>query len=117
MATVFCDCGTAWLAELINDTLPNTTYAIMWGEATGTVSKAQFEINSPAQDPISAGASISAFNQNQWTATMTASAVRSITQAGLFQAESLTMLVAGDFSTLALATNDRIEFTITLTST
>lgn len=117
MATVFCDCGTAWLTELINNTIPTTTYQVGWGEATGTVSKAQFQINSEAQARVATADSISAFNQEQWTATMTASAVRSITQAGLFHNTSGTLLIVGDFSTISLAQNDRIEFTLTLTST
>lgn len=118
MATVFVDCGTAWVTRLWNGTDVKTNYFIGWGEGTGTVSKGQFVINSeaaPAREQ--AATSITAFNQEQWTATLTATAVRSITQAGLFATTSGPVLIVGDFATLALASQDRIQFTFTLTTT
>ena len=117
MATVFVDCATAWLVDFLDGTQVNTTYQIGWGEGTGTVSKGQFQINSEAQARVSATTSQSLFNQMTWAAVMTASAVRSIAQAALFNNTSGTLLIAGDFATLALQTNDRISFTITLTTT
>lgn len=117
MATVFVDCGTAWITDLQLATQISTTFVIGWGESTGTVSKAQFQINSEAQARVTGVTSESAFNQVTWTAVMTASATRSITQAGLFANNSGGLIIVGDFATLALATNDRISFTFTLTST
>ena len=117
MATVLCDCGTSWLTRLMNATEAATTYFVGWGEGTGTVSKGQFVVNSPVQARETAVTSISAFNQEQWTATLTATAVRSITQAALFSNNSGAPIVVGDFTTLALALNDRISFTVTLTTT
>ena len=117
MATVFCDCGTAWLTQLMNATIAATTYVIGWGEGAGTAAKANTTLFSEVQARETGVTSISAFNQEQWTATMTATAVRSITNAGLFHNTSGTLLIKGDFSTLALAQNDRVSFTITLTST
>lgn len=122
MATFFCDCGTAWLTQLMNATVVATTYFIGWGTggpATGSnvVSKGATAISSEVQARNSAGSSISAFNQQQWIAVLTATAARSITNAGLFHNNSGTVLIGGDFATVALATNDRIEFTVTLTST
>jgi len=117
MATSFVDCGTAWITRVMNATEVTTTYFVGWGEGTGTTSKGQFVVNSPVQARESALTSISAFNQEQWTATLTATAVRSITQAGLFTNESGSLIIVGDFTVLPLQTNDRISFTITLTST
>ena len=117
MATVFCDCGTAWLTQLMNATITVTTYRIGWGEGTGTAAKADTTLFSEVQSRQIAATSITAFNQEQWISTLTASAVRSITNAGLWHNNSGTLLIKGDFSTIALAANDRIEFTITLTST
>ena len=122
MATFFCDCGTAWLTQLMNATVAATTYFVGWGTggpATGSnvVSKGATAISSEIQARNSAGSSISVFNQEQWIAVLTATAARSITNAGLFHNNSGTLLIGGDFATVALATNDRIEFTITLTST
>lgn len=117
MATVFCDCGTVWLTQLMNATVTVTGYFVGWGEGTGTAAKANTSLFSEVQSRITAPSSISAFNQMQWISTITATAVRSITNAGLFHNGSGTLLVKGDFSTLALATNDRIEFTVTMTTT
>lgn len=117
MATVFCDCGTAWLTQLMNATITVTTYYIGWGEGTGTAAKADTTLFTEAQSRQIGVNSITAFNQKQWVATQTASVVRSITNAGLFNNNSGSLLIKGDFATIALAANDRIEFTVTLTST
>jgi len=116
MANVFTTCGTAWLAQLINATITTTTFQIGWGEGTGTAAIADTTLFTESHSRVAAAASISAFNQNQWIATMTAAAVASITNAGLFNNNSGTLLIKGNFSTVALATNDRIEFTMTLTN-
>ena len=117
MATVFCDCGTAWLTQLLNATIVTTTYRIGWGQGTGTAAKADTTLYSELGSRAATANSITAFNQMQWVATQTATAASSITNAGLFHNNSGTLLIKGDFSTIALATNDRIEFTISLTST
>jgi len=117
MATVFCDCGTAWLTQLMKATITSTTYYIGWGEGTNTAVKSNTALFSEVQSRQIGVSSISAFNQLLWVATQTATAVRSITNAGLFHNNSGTLLIIGDFSTIALAANDRIEFSITLTST
>ena len=117
MATVFCHCGTAWLTQLMNATLPVTTYFIGWGEGVVTANKSHTALLSEVQSRIVAPSSIAAFNQIQWISTLTATAVRSISNAGLFHTQSGTLLIFGDFSTIPLAQNDRIEFTVTLTST
>jgi len=117
MATSFVDCGTSWITRVMNATEVATTYFVGWGEGTGTTSKGQFVVNSPAQARESALTSIAAFNQEQWTATLTATAVRSITQAALFTNPSGSVVIVGDFTVLPLQTNDRISFTFTLTTT
>lgn len=117
MATVFCNCGTAWITRLMHGTDVTTTYFIGWGEGAGTAAKADVALFSEVQAREIAVTSMSAFNQEQWTATMTATGVRSITNAGLFSTNSGPLAIHGDFATVALAQNDRISFTITLTST
>lgn len=122
MATFFTGCGTAWLTQLQNATITVTTYYLGWGtggpsNGSDVVSKGATSISSEQQARVTAGNSISAFNQMQWIGVMTASAVRSVTNAGLFHNTSGTLLIAGDFATVPLQTNDRIEFTVTLTST
>ena len=116
--TFFCHCGTAWLTQLMNATVTVTTFFVGWGEGgTAVASKGTTQVCSEVQARNSVAQSISAFNQAQWIGIMTATAVRSINNAGLFHNNSGTLLIHGDFATLALAQNDRIEFTITLTST
>jgi hypothetical protein len=117
MPPVFCDCGTAWITQLMMATITSTTYFIGWGTGAGTAAKADTTLFSELGSRQAASDSISAFNQCQWTATQTATAIASITNAALFNNNSGTMLIKGDFATIALQANDRIQFTITLTST
>ena len=117
MAVVFCDCGTAWLIDFLDGTQVNTTYRVGWGEGAGTAAKANTTLFSEVQARETGVTSQSAFNEMQWTATMTATAVRSITNAGLFHNNSGTLLIKRDFATIALENQDRISFTITLTTT
>ena len=116
-ANVLTNCGCAWLTGLMYGSITPTSYYVGWGEGTGIAAKTDTTLFSEVQSRIIAGSSISAFNQIQWISTLTASAVRSITNAGVFSSDSGTLLVKGDFSTVALANQDRIEFTITITST
>lgn len=117
MPTFFCDCGTAWLTQLMAGTITTTPYYVGWGTGVVAAAKANTSLSTETQSRIVAANSVTAFNQMQWISTLTASAVRSITNAGLFHNQSGTMLIQGDFSTVALAANDRIEFTVSLTST
>lgn len=118
MATVFVDCGTAWLTRLLNGTEVKTNYFVGWGVGTGTTSKGQFQISSEAAPARElAATSITAFNQFQATATLSATGVTSVTQAGLFFTNSGPLGIVGDFAVLALQAGDRIAFTFTLTST
>jgi hypothetical protein len=118
MATFFVHCGTAWLTQLMNATITVTTYFVGWGEgSTAAASKGSTQISSEVQARNSAANSITDFNQKQWISVLTATSVRSVNNAGLFHNNSGTLLIHGDFSTIALAANDRIEFTVTLTST
>jgi len=119
MATVFCDCGTAWLTQLMNATITVTTFFIGWGSGAGTAAKADTTLFTEAGSRQLAANSITAFNTRQWVATNTCgpSGPNSVTNAGLYHNNSGTLLIKGDFSTIALQNADRIEFTITLTST
>lgn len=117
MATTFQDCGTAWITQMMYGSIVATTYYGSWGEGAGTAAKADTTLFSEIQSRQATANSITAFNQIQWIYTQTASAVRSITNAGLWHNNSGTLLLKGDFSTIALAQNDRIQFTVTLTST
>lgn len=116
--TFFVHCGTARLTQLLNATITATTYVAGWGEGgTAVASKGTTAVCSEVQARVAATSSITAFNQMQWTAVMTASDVRSINNAGLFATTSGPLFIHGDFATVPLATNDRIEFNFTLTST
>ena len=118
MATSFVDCGTAWLTRVLNGTEVKTTNFIGWGTGPGTSSKGQFQISSEAAPARElAATSITAFNQMQWTATLTATGVTSVTQMGMFFTNSGPLGIIGDFATLPLQPQDRIQATFTLTST
>ena len=74
MPTVFCDCGTAWLTRILNQTDVVTGYYIGWGTGTTAASKNAVGLSTEVQSRIVTANSIAAFNQMQWISTITATA-------------------------------------------
>lgn len=57
-------------------------------------------------------------DKNQWVGTLTADGVKTITNAGLFDAAAAgNLIIHGDFTGIVLALGDKIEFTISLEQT
>ena len=94
-----------------------------WGTGTTAAAKTQTALVTPAPEARSGGTvsqvtTNEAGDTNQWVATITATAARAITEAGLFDASTAgVMIIRGEFDVINLVTNDKIEFTITLAQT
>lgn len=123
MATVYTDAGEVVVVDLIDGTsavhLDATNAKIAWGTGAGTAAKTDTTLFTEASEArVAATVSQPAGDTNRWVGTLTADAPKTITNAGLFNAATgPTLIVKGDFTGIALATGDKIEFTISLQQT
>ncbi len=123
MADVYVSAGEAYVVDLIDGTqsthLDSTNAHIAWGTGAGTAAKGDTTLFTEGPEArVVATASQPSVDINQWVATITATAARTVTNAGLFTAITAgTLIVKGDFTGIVLASGDKIEFTITLEQT
>jgi len=123
MATVYVSAGEVVVVDLIDGVsavhLDAANAKIAWGTGAGTAAKGDTALFTEASEArVAATVSQPTADKNQWVGTLTADAAKTITNAGLFNAASgPTLIVHGDFTGVALALGDRIEFTITLEQT
>ena len=120
MATVYTSAGEAVVVDLIDGTsathLDATNGKIGWGTGAGTAAKADTTLFTEASEArVAAAISQPTADKNQWVGTLTADAGKTITNAGLLDAATAgNLVIHGDFTGIALATGDKIEFTISL---
>jgi len=120
MATVYTSAGEAVVVDLIDGTsathLDATNGKIGWGTGAGTAAKADTTLFTEASEArVAAAISQPTADKNQWVGTLTADAAKTITNAGLLDAATGgNLIIHGDFTGIALATGDKIEFTISL---
>jgi hypothetical protein len=123
MATVYTSAGEAKVVDLIDGVsavhLDATNGKIGWGTGAGTAAKGDTTLFTEASEArVAVVASQPVADKNRWVATLTADAAKTITNAGLFDAASGgNLVVKGDFTGIALALGDKIEFTIDLEQT
>ena len=123
MATIYTQAGEEKVVDLIDGTsavhLDATNAKIGWGTGTGTAAKADTALFVEASEArVAATVSQPAADKNQWVGTLTADAAKTITNAGLLDAATAgNLVIHGDFTGIALATGDKIEFTISLEQT
>ena len=123
MATIYTQAGEEKIVDLIDGVsavhLDATNAKIGWGTGAGTHAKASTTLFTEASEArVAATVTQPVADKNQWVATLTADAGKTITNAGLFDAATAgNLVVAGDFTGIALATGDKIEFTISLEQT
>src|SRR3990167_11007723 len=123
MATVYTAVGETVVVDLIDGTssthLDNTNAHVGWGTGAGTAAKGDTTLFTEASETrVTAATSQPAADKNQWVATLTADGVKTITNAGLFNAVAAgSMIVKGDFTGIVLALGDKIEFTVSLEQT
>lgn len=117
MANVLTNAGRAIIANRIKGSGTEPVY-VAWGTGAGTAAAADTTLFTESAEARVAGTSTvvttTVTNDTyQVVGTITASATRAITNAGLFDAStSGNLFVKGDFATVNLATGDAIQFTI-----
>jgi hypothetical protein len=119
LATVYTTVGKTKIVDRIDSNTGGNTDYIAWGTGAGTADVGDTTLFTEATEArVSATKSQPAADTNQWVATITADGSKTITNAGVFDASSAgNLLIKGDFSGIALALNDQIQFTITLQQT
>lgn len=117
MANVLTNAGRAIIANRIKGSGTEPAY-VAWGTGAGTAAASDTTLFTESAEARVAGTSsivtTTVTNDTyQVVGTITASATRAITNAGLLDAStSGNLFVKGDFSTVNLATGDAIQFTI-----
>lgn len=123
MATVLTQVGEEWIVDCVDDTVAAGTDHVGWGTGAGTAAKGDTDLFTPATEARSAATrSQIAADKLRWTATITATGAKTITNAGLFDGAGsgsppsggTPLIIHGDFTGIGLATNDAIAFTIEL---
>lgn len=122
MATVYVSKGEEVVVDAIE---AGTACYVGWGTGVGTAAKGDTDLFTPATEARVVGTeSQPTADKNQWVATITADGVKTITNAGLFDAAGSgsppsggNLVVKGDFTGVVLASGDSIQFTITLEQT
>ena len=129
MATVYVDVGHQEIVDYINGVatgptdLGGSNAHVDWGTGTTGAAAGDTALETPAPEARSIAVATeitttTTGDTNQWVATITATATRVITEAGLF--DSLTagvLIIRSVFAAINLDSGDKIEFTITLQQT
>ena len=122
MATVYTSVGETIVVDAVE---AQVAVYIGWGTGAGTAIKGSTDLFTPATEArVVAVESQPTADKNQWVATITADGAKTITNAGAFDAAGAgsppsggNLIVHGDFTGVALAGGDKMEFTITLEQT
>jgi len=120
VGTIYTQAGEEKVIDLIDGVsavhLDATNAKIGWGTGAGTAAKGDTALFTEASEArVAATVSQPAADKNQWVGTLTADAAKTITNAGLLDAATGgNLVIHGDFTGIALATGDKIEFTISL---
>jgi hypothetical protein len=107
------------VCDALSAVVSTTGQFIGWGTGAGTAAKADTTLFTEASEARATGTvttnGTGAAAKYQVVGTLTADAAKTITNAGNFTASSGgTLIVKGDFTGIALALGDQIQFTITL---
>jgi hypothetical protein len=116
MATVLANSGKAIVTNRIKGSGTEPLF-VAWGTGAGTAAITDTTLFTESAEARVSGTSTqqtttTTFDTYRVVGTITASATRAITNAGLFDAStSGNLFVKGDFSTINLASGDSIQFT------
>jgi hypothetical protein len=117
MATVYANAGKAITTNRLKGAGTEPLF-VAWGTGAGTAAITDTTLFTEAAEARTSGASTQQTttvtnDTYQVIGTITAVAIRAITNAGLFDASTVgNLFVKGDFSTINLAIGDSIQFTI-----
>ena len=118
MADIYTDAGEDLTADVFDGTVAApTNHYVGWGTGAGTAAKTDTTLFTEAPEArVITTRSQPASNQNRFVGTITASAGRTITNAGILSLSSGgTLILHSDFTGIVLASGDSIQFTFTLT--
>lgn len=114
MANVFTQAGEELLTDILDSTVavPANWY-VGWGTGAGTAVKGSTVLFTEAAEArVAATKSQPTTDTNRFVAQITAAGAKTITNAGVFSASTVgTLFIHSDFTGIALALNDKIEFT------
>ena len=116
MATILVDVGEAWIVDKLDEAVQTTGDWIGWGTGAGTAAKADTTLFTEAAEArVEAVRTQPLADKIRWVSELTSASIQTITNAGNFTASAAgTLVVKGDFTGIALAVGDKIEFTIDL---
>jgi len=116
MATVLTDVGEAWIVDKLDETVQTTGDYIGWGTGAGTAAKGDTTLfTEAAESRVLATRTQPSADKIRWVSELTSASSQTITNAGNFtESTGGTLIVKGDFTGIALANGDKIEFTIDL---
>lgn len=120
MTAYYTTIGKAFVVDLIDDTASGgTTHFIGGGTGSTAASVASTGVSTEVSESrVAATKSQPAADTNQWVATQTYTATKTITNAGVFTAStSGTMFLIADGLSIAVTNGDSITFTFTLQQT
>jgi hypothetical protein len=118
MANIFTQVGEEFITDLIDGTVTKpANYYMGWGTGAGTAAKGDTTLSTEsAESRVTTTNTQPSADVNQFVGTITASAGRTITNAGLFDAATTgKLLLHADFTGVVLASGDSIQFTFQLT--
>jgi len=118
MADIYTTAGEGLTADVFDGTIaaPANHY-VGWGTGAGVAAKADAALfTESAEARVATTRSQPTASSNRFVGTITASAPRTITNAGILSAAAAgTLILHSDFTGIVLATSDAIQFTFTLT--
>jgi hypothetical protein len=119
MAVVITNVGEQWACDRMSGVSALNGSFVGWGTGAGTANKTDTTLFTEASEARVSGTVTTngsgASAKYQVVATITANGSKTITNAGNLDASTVgNLIVHGDFTGIALATNDQIQFTITI---
>lgn len=120
MAAVYTQVGEERVVDYIDGTATPGTHQITAGTGAGTFVKGSTTLFTEVGEArVNATKSQPAADKNQWQATQTYTVAtpKTITNAGVFSEATAVLIIGVDGLSVLVATNDSIQYTITLEQT
>jgi hypothetical protein len=116
LATVLTTAGKTWIQQKLDEAIQTTGDYIGWGTGAGTAAVGDTTLFTESAEARTLSTRTQQGTDTiRWVGTITATAGRTITNAGNLTASSVgTLIVHGDFTGVVLLTGDQIAFTINL---
>lgn len=116
MAVVLTQSCEEWIVDKIDNQVTTNIEYIAWGSGSGSLSKNNTTLfNEEGESRIEAARSQVSADVVEWMGTITAEAVKTITEAGLLNNITAgSLLMHGNFTGIDLEIGDKIEFSFQL---